>query len=231
MKKFKVGLIIPYDKDRGFLYEAIKSANDQVYNGNRIEVFLIKIYGPGRSCSANINAGVKIAKDLKCDFVKYFAEDDLLTPNCIADSVQFMVNNDCDFLHGKAVDFFPVSGRQVERVPALKTFDIRSFLKFLENRTNCVHGLTQFWKMEVFDAIGKFDTSLRTAEEHEFTLRALHAGFKIGYLDKILGRYRRHVGQKSLGHGVDQAARTAAVKSIHNKYRQLCQGSETTKTL
>lgn len=224
MKKHKVGVIIPYNKDRGFLAEAIQSVHNQVYDGKKVELFLIKINGPGRSVSANINVGVKIAKDLKCDFVKYFAEDDLLTSNCIQDSVDGILQSGCDLIHGNAVNFWVNSKKRDRYIPPMKTFDVQSLLKFLEKRTNPVHGLTQFWKMEVFDAIGNFDTSLTCAEEHEFTLRALHAGFNIGYTNKDLGMYRHHDEQKSLGKGVNQAERKRIIKGIHFKYRKLCQG-------
>ena len=38
-----------------------------------------------------------------------------------------------------------------------------------------------------------------TGEEYEFNMRLMAQGFKLGYVDAALYRYRRHDKQKSLG--------------------------------
>lgn len=226
MKKHLVGVIIPYNVDRGFLHEAEASLDNQVYDGDLIEVLKIKIKGKNNNVSQNINAGIRIAKKEGCDFIKYFAEDDLLTENCISDSVKSMIEQDVDFIHGGAINFFD-DKRQTEFYwPPFKTITIEGFLKYLKTRTNPIHGLTQFWRADVFDKIGYFRVDLKCAEEHEFTLRALYNGLKMGYAPHFMGKYRWHDKQKSLGKGVDQAERQRIIKSIHLEYRNLIKTRE-----
>lgn len=223
MKKIKVGLIIPYNIDRGFLEEAKSSARGQIFDSEKIEVFLIVIHGKNRNVSENINAGVRIAKKRGCEFVKYFAEDDLLMPNCISDSVQGIIDQDVDFIHGDAITILANKRQQIYR-PPIKTTNLCGFMDYLVTRVNPIHGLSQFWRMSVFDKIGFFNVNLKCAEEHEFTLRALAAGLKMGYINIPMGKYRIHDRQKSLGKGVNQAERARIVKDIHDEFRKLCQG-------
>ena len=93
----KVSIIIPYQKDRGYLQEAINSVHRQTYQD--IELILSQ---SDRGVSYNLNRGIKKSTG---DFIKYLCDDDMLTPNSITDSVNAMKG--CDFIHGNAYNLFP----------------------------------------------------------------------------------------------------------------------------
>lgn len=218
-KKQKVSVIIAYNENRGWLNEAVDSVvSGQVFDKKLLEVQLIEVHGKNRNISENLNVGIRMATG---DFIKYLSEDDLLTPNCIRDSVAAFTP-DVDFIHGNAINFFEDGRRPQVYSPIHKTFDLKFMMDFLKNKTNFVHGGTLMFRKSFFKKVGMFDTKLTCAEEHELVLRGLSKGMRIGYTPTILYKYRRHNKQKSLGVGVNQAERAAIVKGIHDKYRKLC---------
>lgn len=206
----KVSVIIPYQYDRGWLDEAIESVHRQTYRG---KIELIEVPG-NRSASGNINMGLSEATG---EYVKFFAEDDLLTPICIEASVEAMQQQGCDFLHGNALNMFGNENRPyypAKQFPTLEEL----------NRTSMVHGLTLFYRKSVIDDMVKargfwFDESLDCAEEYDVNMWLLKHGFKLGYVNKFLGKYRRHDRQKSLGKDVDQIERAKRIQVIKDRYR------------
>jgi GT2 family glycosyltransferase len=52
-------------------------------------------------------------------------------------------------------------------------------------------------RREVFDRLGLFDEHLRGSEDFDLWLRALHAGYRIEPVPKVLVRYRRHASSVS----------------------------------
>lgn len=206
----KVSIIIPYKEDRGWLNEAIDSVHHQTYKG---KIELIESQGP-YCVSKNINRGLAEATG---EYVKFFAEDDMLTPICIEASVEAMQEQGCDFLHGNALNMFGNENRPY--YPPIK------FPTLAELRENCMtHGLTLFYSM---DAVKKmvndrgfwFDESIDCSEERDVNMWLLQHGYKIGYVNKFLGQYRRHDAQKSLGKNIDQVARAKRIKAIADRYK------------
>lgn len=198
-----VSIIIPYNKDRGFIDEAINSVKMQTYDG-KIEVLLSE---SPNNVSYNINRAVEQCKG---DYIKYLCDDDWLTPNSIKDSVDAIQGY--DFIHGIANNVIRGSA-QVQR-PRMKQPTLSDMLE-----SNVIHGGTLMYKRDVFKRVGLFDETLVCAEEYDFNLRCLKLGMKLGYCDKVLYNYRRHDEQKSLGKGVDQVARALRIKAIQDKWR------------
>ena len=178
---WKVTVIIPYNRDRGFLQDAINSVPKDV------QLLLSK--GDGY-WTQNFN---KALKDATGDFIKYLHEDDLLTPNCIEDSVNAIETQGVDFIHGNAIEFYMDRKRKRHFRPYIKIPTVEDLLN-----KNKIHSATLMYRREVFDKLGGFDERIGrgVSEEYEFNLRCLKAGMKIGYCDSILARYRRHPNQK-----------------------------------
>lgn len=178
--KKKVTVIIPYNKDRGWLKDAIQSVPDGVQ--------LILSQGQG-NWPQNFNKALHQAEGA---YIKYLHEDDMLTPNCIEDSVNAIEEQGVDFIHGEAVEIFMDDGGTTQRyrpkvqIPTLQDLLVK----------NVIHSATLMYKKEVFEKVGGFDETLNTAEEYEFNLRSLQAGLKIGYCPTPLAFYRRHSQQK-----------------------------------
>jgi len=176
----KVTVIIPYNKDRGWLKEAVES----VPNG----VQLILSKGEG-NWPENFNKALHQATG---DYIRWLHEDDMLTPNCIEDSIQAIEEQGVDFIHGEAIEIFMNAGRGTQRYsPPIKNPTVQDLLK-----KNVIHSATLMYKREVFEKVGKMNETLNTAEEFEFNLRCLKAGLKIGFCNAPLAFYRRHPQQK-----------------------------------
>lgn len=205
----RVSIIIPFKEDRGWLNEAIDSVHNQTYKG---PIELILSEGPYR-VSANINRAIS---EVTGEYIKFFAEDDMLTPICIEASVEAMQEQKCDFLHGNALNMF--ADRTDPYFPLLKNPSLQEL-----RQTSMIHGLTLFYKREVVDKMIHdrgfwFDESLDCAEEYDVNMWLLAHGFKLGYVNKFLGKYRRHDQQKSLGKDIDQTARAKRIQAIKDRY-------------
>ncbi len=174
-----VSIIIPYNKDRGYLNEAIKSVQDQTYTD--FELILSHSNAP---VSTNCNKGIKKATG---DLITFLSEDDLLTPYSIENRVNGM--GTFDFIHSKGMYY-----------PYLKEYGLTNpnitFESCLEN--NGIMGGSTMYRAEMLKE-NLFDESLETAEEWELHLRLLTKGYKLGFIDKFTYLYRRHNKQKSIG--------------------------------
>jgi cellulose synthase/poly-beta-1,6-N-acetylglucosamine synthase-like glycosyltransferase len=174
-----VTVIIPYNRDRGWLKDAISSVPEGVQ--------LLVSKGDG-NWPENFN---KVLSQATGDYIKYLHEDDMLTPNCIKDSVDAFDEQDVDFIHGDAIEIFEGSPRRRIYRPEIKYPTMQGMMG-----KNPIHSATLMYKREIFEKIGSFNEILNTAEEYEFNLRCLKNGMKIGYCDKTLAYYRRHALQK-----------------------------------
>ena len=175
----RVTVIIPYNRDRGWLKDAVKSVPD--------EAQLILSKGEG-NWPENFN---KVLNQATGEFIRYLHEDDMLTPNCIADSVKTIEEQNVDFIHGNAMEIFVGLTKTRFYAPRI----INPTLADMLNK-NYLHSATIMYRREVFDKVGLFDETLNTAEEYEFSLRCLKAGLKLGYCNSTLAYYRRHPEQK-----------------------------------
>ena len=178
--KPKVTVIIPYKTDRGWLKDAIASVPEWVQ--------CIVSQGDG-NWPENFN---KVLDQATGDYIRWLHEDDMLTPNCIEDSVRAIEEQDVDFIHGEATEIFMNAGRATQRYkPAVQKPTLQDLLN-----KNVIHSATLMYRRSVFDRVGQMDETLNTAEEYEFNLRCLKAGMKIGYCAESLAFYRRHPQQK-----------------------------------
>ena len=193
----KVSIIIPYNIDRGYLDDAIKSAEGQG------EIILSQ---SDRSVGYNVNIGMRF---VKTPYFCILAEDDLLTPNAIKDRLEAI--GDADWLHSNGEGFTP-EGQIIGFPWADSDPTLQGMLKF-----NQIVGSTTLYKTDL-GRLFPWDDSLITAEEYDFHLRLLYQGIIPAYLDKVTFRYRRHLEQKSLGVNANQKERQRVVESIRARY-------------
>jgi hypothetical protein len=195
-----VTVIIPYKEDRGWLQDAI----DSVPKG----VQLLLGQGNG-NWPENFN---KVLPQAEGDYIRYLHEDDMLTPNCIEDSVSTFESTGADFIHGWAEEFYSYKSDRILYKPKIEHPTLRDMLT-----KNYIHSATLMYRKEVFKKIGTFDESLNVMEEYEFSLRCLKAGLQLGYCPSILAYYRRHPQQKV--RVVPDNEKVAERIMVRNKYR------------
>ena len=146
----KVTVIIPYKVDRGWLKSAICSVPKGVQ--------LIVSKGDG-NWPQNFN---KVLKDATGDYIKYLHEDDMLTPNCIEDSVRCMDEYNADFIHGKAIELYPDHHTVIYR-PTIKLPTFEMLLKY-----NSIHSATTMYGRWIFEKFGTFNEDDRYHSFEEF---------------------------------------------------------------
>lgn len=180
-EKHNVTVIIPYNKDRGWLKEAVESVPNDVQ--------LILSQGEG-NWPQNFNKALHQAEGA---YIKYLHEDDILSPNCIRDSVKAIEDQGVDFVHGNAIQ---LSMRTGNKIPFKPTITHPTFQNLLTK--NVIHSATLMYRREVFQKVGLFneDNKYKAFEEYEFNLRCLQAGMRIGYCDSVLACYRKHPQQQ-----------------------------------
>ena len=197
-----VTIIIPYKVDRGWLQEAINSVPQDVQ--------LLVSQGESTSWSPMFN---KVLSQAEGKYIKYLHDDDMLTPNCIADSIEALESQGVDFIHGKAIHLhMDEGGAEHPYIPQVKKVTVAALL-----RKNVIHSATTLYKREIFEKLGGFDETLVHSEEYEFNLRCLVNGFKCGYCDSNLAYYRRHGEQKSR----HMQSQIRVYKGITNKYKEI----------
>ena len=140
-----VSIIIAYDKDRGFLKEAIKSAENQDFDD-----YEIIVHQGNYNLSKNFNDAVMKAKG---NYIKLFSEDDILLPNCLKDLYEGIKGY--DFVNADAINFGSspmwLGGDYQEVVHKGKLTNLPEMLF-----RNCLHGSTLMWRTELFFKLFRF---------------------------------------------------------------------------
>jgi len=187
-----ISIVIFYNKDRGFLKDCIKAAESQKFDGT----FEVIVQQGNYGASKNINDGIKRARG---KYIKGCAEDDLLTENCIQDLYDF-AEQGYDFVCANAFNFYP---RNVEVYQSVIPDTISELAL-----QNTIHGLTVLMDRQMILDVGGYPEHLTTGEEFELYLRIADAGYRFGYVNRIVGKYRIWSGMKSgwIG-GVDKIKR------------------------
>jgi glycosyltransferase involved in cell wall biosynthesis len=194
-----ISIIIPVVYDRGWLDDCIKSALNQDFED--YEIILASDNNPDmyvyahkyglkfslnegkHNLSTNYNNAVKIARG---EYLKMLMDDDLLTPNCLKDLYENI--KDYDLIYAGAINF---TGRKEQIVkPHYSTF--KSVYEY-----DGIHCGTVMIKTSVFRDIGGNDESLDCMEDRDLYLNLLSQGYKMTFVNKIVYRYRVHLGQKS----------------------------------
>lgn len=186
-----ISIIIPYKENRGYLNEAIHSAENQDFKGT-YEV--IKVHSD-LSLSKNVNIGLKKAKG---KYIKLLHDDDMLTEDCL--STLFNAIGDYDWICADAINFEIGNDNQYFKSELPKT--IHELCMY-----NSIHGGTVMYKKDVLLTLGGFDAELWTGEEYELHLRLLDNYHKPTYVNKVVYWYRIHQYQKSIGKDINKGER------------------------
>lgn len=146
--------------------------------------------------SANLNRAEAACQG---EWVKGIAGDDLLTPNCIADCVEYVQQNtNIIYLFGR-IEAFGASEEQ-NRHFAENVFDYSFFdldidgqLERLVFGSNCVPASTCFYNRQKAIDLGiRNDERIPLLEDWPKWINILEKGVKLEFMDKTLVKYRIH---------------------------------------
>jgi glycosyltransferase involved in cell wall biosynthesis len=202
-----VSVIIPYNKDRGYLQAALESIERQTYKN--YEIILSQ---SSKTVGYNFNQAVKQAVG---DYICYLAEDDLLTVDSLENRVRCLLHSDYDFIHSR--------GKRLYKNGTTKPYNLTNPATTLKEmlQVNTICGGTTMYNSSIFDSV-LFDETLTTAEEYDFHLNLLSKGYSLGFLDEVTYTLRQHRDQKSIGNTTTeyQDKRKQIIKEIQNRYEE-----------
>jgi len=178
-----VSVIIPYDKDRGYLNEAIKSVINQTVNCE-----IITWQG---DCWLSKNLNDAIHKTTG-EYIKILAEDDILPSTAIEDLYNGVQG--FDWICGDAENFGDLYDGW-EKYPLWIGF-IPTFEEMI--KANQIHGGTTLFRRDMIFEVGGWDESLWTGEEYDLHLKLMKKGYNLGYIHKTVYQYRLHEYNKSM---------------------------------
>ena len=203
-----VSIIIPYNKDRGFLKHAVESAKGQKFTG-AFEVILAKGDKP---LPHNVNKGVEKATG---KYIRFCAEDDRLDQNAIQQQFDFCEKNQLDWCVSNAMN---VNNKNEAALHISKLGTHRQIAA-----SNTIHGGSTMYRRDVFIEAGGYDVQLWTAEEYEFHLRLLQKGYKVAHLDYVTYYHYLHKQSKSYrsrkNHDRRKTEREKLITELKTKYR------------
>jgi glycosyltransferase involved in cell wall biosynthesis len=196
-----VSIIIPYNKDRGYLNECRLSILRQTYTD--IQVIPVR---SDNTVGYNFNRGLELAEG---ELVKYVCEDDWLPLDAIEILVNGMGEHPWVCANSFMVDYTETFINKSTRL---------TFAEAIEQ--NGIHGGTTLYRTELLRDIGGMDESLETAEEYDMHLNLMYFGYMPGYIDRNVYCYRiwqQQKGRKDRENRIEW--RKAQHEMIKDRYR------------
>ena len=159
--------------------------------------------------SANCNRAVKRCKG---QWVKYFAGDDKLLPNCIVDNINFIKEHPStdvlfsdmvvigDYISEKIIDSRHIYFEKLTKGEFKRRLLYQNFLP----------APSSFYSKVVFDKVGGYDENIPFMEDKPFFLRAVLDNRILSYMKKTTICYRKHSNSLS------------NIKDANPKYLESC---------
>lgn len=177
-----ISIIIPCNQDRGWLKDAVKSCEDQVFSGTHEIIIQYNDATVGK----NMNDGFA-----KCSgqWIKKLDEDDMLPPDALQNLWDY-AQGGYDWVYGDAWQFYgSLEDHALAKSQAWFT------LPDLMQR-NVLHGGALLYHRRTFEITGGWDEELETAEEYDWHLLLTAKNFQRGYIPKVVYWQRMHEGSK-----------------------------------
>ena len=200
-----ISVILPYDKDRGYLQRMRDSIHAQTYRDFEI----IEVHSPS-PVAVNFNVGLEMSEG---EFVKVVGEDDWLPETSLQDLADGIGDNPW-----VCANAYNVAGRSVSKeIPPLDKLNLKDMAI-----NNVIHGGTTLYRREILEEIGGMDESLWTGEEYDMNMHLMSKGYLPGYVNKFVYYYQISSFQKSRAYRrKDPVKREAALNYIRQRYANL----------
>lgn len=174
---------------------------------------------------SSVNAGItansnKILAKCSGDYIALMGGDDLWLPGKLNKQVEWLLHNpDAALCHTKTEVFESTSGETIAFIPVSETSRNApvGLGEFLKNTPGYVSSSFMIPRW----AIPKsgFDERVRLVSDWLFTLEILARG-RMGYIDEVLTKYRRHDGNVSAKHSMMFTDMMLACDIAEGKYPQ-----------
>ena len=147
---------------------------------------------------ANCNRGVKASSG---KWIKIIAGDDILLENCIADNIQYILQNSYALVVLSKVQSFKDSYQEKNiiailppSIPDFFSIQITSHeqYKMLLIEDRIINTPSAFYSLEVIKSVGFFDERFKFIEDYPMWLKLTKNGIKLHFNNKITVAYRQH---------------------------------------
>jgi glycosyltransferase involved in cell wall biosynthesis len=178
-EKKMISVIVPYQKDRGYLTQCLDSIKNQSYKDFEI----IEAHGHG-NLPQNFNWGLSEAKG---EFIKMVQDDDWLP----VDGLKHLIENigEHPWIVGNV---WQESAIPYIWKPPHYMFDWKHQIDHYD-----IHMGSTLYRTALLRAIDGMDETLTTGEEYDMHLKLLSFGYVPAYVDKEVYHYRMWSGGKS----------------------------------
>lgn len=206
-----VTVVIPFYNDP-YIADAVDSALRQTYEPvetiivndgsvretERLVPYLERIHVLGKAnggTASALNHGFRHASG---EYVAWLSSDDRFLPDKIGRQLRFMQETGCWISH-TGFRYIDDKGMPCGEPIQLSMPTMAAFYRtFLDG--NPVNGCTVMMRKELFARLGGFDESQKYTHDYDFWLRAILAGFPLGYCADPLTEYRRHGAMGTIVH-------------------------------
>lgn len=124
-------------------------------------------------------------------YISWMAGDDLMLPGKLSKQVAFLERNaDCAICYHDLDVFDSATGRSLglkSSVDVPRTGDVRTLVRY-----GCFNGAVSNMVRAECQPTPAFDPRIPIASDWLYWIECLWSGGKIGYIDEVLGRHRRH---------------------------------------
>ena len=152
-----------------------------------------------------INKGFKLSRG---DVLAWQNADDIYFPDTFEIVINFFKENPgIDIVYG----YYQLIGFDGKWICDVYPMSWNAWM-FAHGRF-CPPQPTIFWKKTVFEKLGYIDEGLRYCMDVDFYSRAVNQGFKVGRIDKMLGKFRIHDQSKT------QDVRNE--RKVHEEYKRV----------
>src|SRR5262249_38575945 len=229
-----VSVIIPAYGVTPYIAEALDSVFAQTYNDFELIVVndgcpdtaalevvlrpylnrIVYVKKENGGVSSARNAGIRVAR---APLIALLDGDDAWTPDYLAVQTDFLrMHPLTDIVYGNGVVFgdSPFAGRRkMDLSPSRGEVNLESLVS-----CRCSVMSSVLARKAAILAVGGFDESLRRAEDFDLWVRAVHAGMKISYHERVILRHRN----RNSGLSADRAAmREGALVALEKLSRTL----------
>jgi len=175
------------------------------YTDSRIKL----IRQENKGLSAALNVGISIANG---EYIARMDADDIALPNRLEVQYKYLCNNpELDVIGGQA-KIIDMEGKVVAdmRKPVAHT----NVVRYMEYSCPLIHP-TYLMKTSVCKAIGGYRPMFQIAQDYDFILRVVDAGYQCGNTPDNVLRYRVNLKNISLVYGQKQMYETRCLLNAH----------------
>lgn len=218
----KATILLPTYNRPALLAEALASAADQELSAADHEVVVVN--DGGTSTEAGVRSAWKGKAELRyfCiehaglsaainrgfreshgECVTVLPDDDLIYPNKLSLSLDYLQQHPEASVVYSLPQYVDQTGKPIATPRRLRAFllahPVLTWGHIEKRHGMWVHGVGTVYRSAAWRAVGPWQEELPLAEEYEFHLRLLHAGYDFHALDAVTTAYRKHSTNKSRG--------------------------------